>query len=909
MVVGGSRPSGTVTFLFTDVEGSTVLWDRFPGLMGVALARHDLLVRDAIEEHGGVVFAAGGDGFGAAFASASDAAMAAVAAQRALTVEPWADQVRIRVRMGLHTGTAEERGGDYFGVAVSRAARIADVGCGGQIIVSAATAALIAGDGWAGMSDLGAHRLKGLERPERLYRLDAEGLAVVDGPVLRGTALVGNLPAQRAGLVGRRRELEDLDRVLVPGALVTVMGVGGVGKTRLALAAARVAAPRFVDGVWMMEFGQVVAPGDVAPLVATVLRVQPTFGLDTVSGVAAALERQHCLLLLDNCEHVIDAAMEVIEAIGARCPGVTVLATSREAFGLDGERIRIVTPMALDSDSGVSEAAQLFCERATGVLGDFDLGVDDLAVVENICRRLDGLPLALELAAARLPAISLAELDTRLSDRFGLLTRRRGAVERHHSLRTTVAWSYDLLAPDERLLFDRLSVFAGGFDLAAAEAVSGRMPAGAIDDLLASLVNKSLVVADRRSPSTRFRLLEILRQFGEERLEAQGEAIEVRRRHLDHFVAWAERADAGVKSADELRWHRAFLAEWPNLRNAFSWSCELDDGNTACRLLRAVLWWSGTRVQMEVADWSDTVLTLPTAVDHPVRPVAAAGASYFTFVKGDAGRSKELIDLARSEEERIGPFAEPYVPALAAFPDSMIGPDAALADMHSVQRRAEAADMTFWLLCGRLQEASLRSWSITNTDLPAEVTAANLARIREVAEFADQVGNPNGIAHACMALGGALRHSDPGEALSLLERAVDMSAPLDIELTANQAREHLALLYVSLGRHHDALALMGPTIQRHVRAGAWNQVWMSVLPILTALARLGHPGTVVHVLGAWRHDPTVPYSSTQTLQPLERHLRARLGAVKFDQLLNEGKQLTITAVAPHILRELDEALA
>ena len=253
-----------------------------------------------------------------------------------------------------------------------------------------------------------------------------------------------------------------------------------------------------------------------------------------------------------------------------------------------------------------------------------------------------------------------------------LLTRRRGAVERQQSLRTAVAWSYDLLTEDERLLFERLSVFAGGFDVEAAEAVNGPTVGDrSVDDLIASLVAKSLVVAIRDGSTTRFQLLETLRQFGEDQLQARGEATVMRRRHLDYFLAWAEHADRGLKSPEDLRWHRAFLTEWPNLRNAFGWASDLGDGDATCRLVGTVLWWSGTRLRMEVAEWADTALAVPTAADHPLRPVVAAGASFFSFMKGDVERAKELIQLARDEEERLGPANEPFVPALATFPDSL----------------------------------------------------------------------------------------------------------------------------------------------------------------------------------------------------------------------------------------------
>jgi predicted ATPase/class 3 adenylate cyclase len=905
---GRGRPTGTVTFLFTDIEASTVLWDRFPRLMGKALAQHDAVLERAIEERGGFMFAAGGDGFGAAFASASDAAAAAVDGQLAVACERWpAETVTIRVRMGLHTGIAEERGGNYFGATVNRAARIADSARGGQIVMSAVTASLLADERWT-LVGLGSHRLEGFGRPEQLYRLHAEGVVDVDLPLRSGHIEPGNLPHHRATLIGREQELVDLDGLLLPGALVTVTGVGGVGKTRLALAAATAAVDRFGDGAWLVELGRVVAPEDVASAVATSLGVQPSAGVDMVAALAGALESQRRLLVLDNCEHVIDVVAELVDAIGARCPTVTVIATSREALGLAGERIFPVRPLAVDSDTSPSAAARLFTERAAGVIGRFDPGPDEQVIIDNICRRLDGLPLAIELAAVRLPVMSLAELDDRLQDRFRLLTRRRGAVERHQSLRTTVAWSYDLLTPNEQLLFDRLSVFAGGFDLHAAEAVAGGSPlVGFVEDLLVSLVDKSLATASRGPLGTRYQQLETLRQFGEERLEARGETIEVRRRHLDHFLEWAARADASLKSADELPWHHAFAAEWHNLRNAFGWANELDDGDAAARLVGRILWWGVTRVRVETADWLDTVLTLPSAADHPLRPMIAAGASAFALLMGDRERTDTLLELARIEEDRLGTCPEPWVPAIANFTGT--SPVVQLAGARQVQRRAAETSDNFWTLVGVVQEAGTLAWMISSYKPSLQETASHLGRIREVAAIADRYGNPAGIAHACMALGGALCESDPTEALRLLERAVDLSAALDIELTTNQARRFLAEHYTSLGRPHDALALTGPTIQRHVRSGAQGQTWLAVTSSLRALVALGRPELAVTVLGALSQEPDSELIADENAFPvLEVELRAQLGSTEVDRLLEDGKHLTIAEVAPLVLQAIDELL-
>ena len=346
-------PGGTVTFLFSDIEQSTALWDRSPAPMQTSLRRHDELLRSAFERSGGYIFATGGDGYGVAFRSATDAVEAAVAVQQAIVAEPWPTKAVIRVRIGLHTGTAEERDGDYFGAAVSRAARIAAAARATQIVASAATAALIADTRWACI-DLGSHALKGLARPEPLYAVVAPGVDTVDLPLRTDRDVPGNLPDVRVSLIGRASELQRLERVIGKDQLVTLVGVGGVGKTVLALAAAQAASATFTDGAWLVELGELTSPDEVAPTFAAVLQLRLPSGGDVSQAIGAALGRQQRLLVLDNCEHVIDAVAQVVEAIVAHCPNVAILTTSRELLGLDGECAVAVGPLPADADDGPS---------------------------------------------------------------------------------------------------------------------------------------------------------------------------------------------------------------------------------------------------------------------------------------------------------------------------------------------------------------------------------------------------------------------------------------------------------------------------------------------------------------------------------------------------------------------------
>jgi predicted ATPase/class 3 adenylate cyclase len=526
MGVGASVPSGTVTFLFCDVEGSTRLWEAHGEAMRSALAVHDGIVREALESAGGFVFSTGGDGFGAAFSRAGDALAAAVAAQRGLAAQDWLDEVRLRVRMGLHTGEADERDGDYFGPDVNRAARLMAIAHGGQIVCSPATADLVGGHLPAGASlvDLGVHRLRDLSEPLRVFQVVRDGLPSGFPPLLSMDAFPGNLPLQLSSFIGRDLELARVAKALGEARMVTLTGVGGVGKTRLALRTAAEELPRFREGAWLVELQAVRDPEAVPEAVAAVFRLADRAGVSTLEVLIEFLASKQLLLVLDNCEHLLDPVAELVEALERACAGVAVLATSREGLALEGERVVPVPALAAPAtDANVatvaeSEAVRLFVDRAAWVDPDFALTDSNIPAVAQLCRRLDGLPLAIELAAARIGALTPVELARRLDRRFDALAGgRRRAVQRHQTLRAAIDWSYQLCSEEERRLLARLAVFAGGCTEEAAEAVcSGDpLPSEAVFELLAGLVAKSLVVAQRDGSITRYRLLETIREFGE----------------------------------------------------------------------------------------------------------------------------------------------------------------------------------------------------------------------------------------------------------------------------------------------------------------------------------------------------------------------------------------------------------
>ena len=600
-----AAPSGTVTFLFTDIEGSTRLWDERPDLMRPALLRHDAIIRGVVGDHGGHIFATGGDGFAVAFQRSSDAVLAALDAQRALQTEPWVAGAELRVRAGLHSGEAEERDGDYFGPTVNRAARVMSAAHGGQVLLSGATAELVGSLDGVELVDLGSLQLKGLMAAVRVFALRAEGLSWVDPPLVTDQEVPGNLPRPATEFVGRvdllRRRAAELPRRRV----VTLTGPGGVGKTRAAIEVGWLTLDLFPGGVWMVELAAVTDPAVVIAAVAAALSVQPQPGMSMLGSILDWLANRRLLLILDNCEHVLEPVAEMVSAIVGGTATVTVLATSREPLGVPGERVVAVESLPLP------DAVELFRERAAAADDSFPVSDGDLEQVEAICARLDGIPLAIELAAARVRSLTLADLAARLGDRFRLLRGGgRGGMERHQTLRAAVAWSYQLLTQSEQVLFARLAVFGGGFDLDAAEAVCVDEVVEVDDvlDLLSSLVDKSMVIADRSGPSTRYRLLETLRQYAEERLHDSGETAATRDRHFAHFLSVCRAARALQMGSREIEAVALFDREWDNVRSAQEWAALSDNLDATQALLRATFVYAWQHMLLEHAEWTERLV-------------------------------------------------------------------------------------------------------------------------------------------------------------------------------------------------------------------------------------------------------------------------------------------------------------
>ncbi|MFN0030488.1 MAG: ATP-binding protein [Acidimicrobiales bacterium] len=639
------HPTGTVTFLFTDVEGSTTLWEQHPQIMGSALQRHDTIVRAAIERQRGYVFATTGDGFAAAFWRPGDAMAAALEAQRTLQAEPWPGGATIRVRMGIHTGVAQERDGDYFGPALNRAARLMGVAHGGQVLLSLAVEELARDELPAGVrvASLGEHRLRGLSRPELIFELRADDLAGGFPPLRSSSAGVGNLPTPATSFVGRRHEVHDVAAALGVRRLVTLVGPGGVGKTRLTIEIAAALQAEFPDGAWFVELAPLAEGSAVEHAVAAVLGCTAEPGSTPRQSIVNALAGLRTLVIIDNCEHVTAAVADLVAALGRGAPSVAVLATSREPLRVPGEQIWPVGPLdpALD-------AAELFIERARTADPGFDVSDAARPRLIELCARLDGIPLAIELAAARVRASSLTDIAERLGDRFRLLRTppARGGANpspgrRHETLHATIEWSYRLLSEDEQRLFDRLSVFAGSFDHGAAEQICGGDGIDRADvvDRLDGLIDRSMVQTERVGDGLRLRLLETLRVFGAEGLAARGLTSALGDRHLTHYLDVArqardwwegERFDAG---------RDLFRREWDNLRAALDHAEATNDQQRASAIVTATFWYCWTGVIEEHQRWTARRLAALTAPD-PL--VLAAAAAWDLALTGDTRSAAEL---------------------------------------------------------------------------------------------------------------------------------------------------------------------------------------------------------------------------------------------------------------------------
>ncbi len=904
--------AGLVTLLFSDIEGGVRLWETDRDAMAVASSRHDRIVREQVQAGGGQVFNTVGDAHRAAFADPVAALSSAVAIQRAVAAEPWASSLPIRVCMALHSGACAKRGGDYVGPVVNRAARLLEIGHGGQVLVTAATYALLADrlPAGIGLSDLGEQRLRDMGRAERVFQVTGSGLAERFG-VLRSLddpALRHNLPSQATSFVGRTVELAEL-RALVSGGsrLVTITGPGGIGKTRLALQVAADVLDGDGDGAWLVELAPVAEPELVARTAAAALRVSEAPGQPVLDTLTDAVGDRNLLLILDNAEQVLGAVAELADAVIRSCPRVSLLVTSREPLGVSGEHVFRISGLAVPpADLAVPDrlaafdSVQLFAEHAALQRRGFIVDDANAAAVAAICVRLDGIPLALELAAARLGLLSESEINDRLGQRFRLLTTgSRTAGPRHQTLRALIDWSYDLLSPAERMVLDRLSVFAGGWTLDAAERVAcgGEVADWQVLDLLAALVGKSLVQAEVIRGSTRYRLLETVRQYAAERLaqRAGPDPHDARVAHRDHYLSVVEAAATRLRGSEELRWLDRIEAEFDNVRAALAFSIVDPDGaGPGLRLATGLKWFCYMRGHSgEVIEALSVLLQRPDARE-PTRNRARALAAICHLLNNFGSNpaipamAEEAITIARGLGDDF--VAGDALCALCWFTYMAGDLPAALALVDEAVALARSAGNPHLLTTALGHRAAFKG-EAGNLDAAA-------ADQQEVLVLAREAGDNYVLALTLMNLGvDQITARELRAGVAYLQESLRVAEAHDYQHVAAAATANLAFAHLMDGDAASARRLLINVLDRARASGEKALVHVAILGLALAAGADGDPAVAATLYGAADH---LYEQAGQAYDALDLGLRAGcharlldvLGEAAFDAACQCGRTLS-----------------
>jgi predicted ATPase/class 3 adenylate cyclase len=842
--MAGHPPSGTVTFLLTDLEGSTRLWEQAPEAMKAAMVRHDELLEKAIAANQGFVFSRMGDGMAVSFATAADAVSAAASIQQALTAEPWSTAQPLKARIGLHTDEAVILdGGGYASQPINRCSRLMTAAHGGQVVLSGAAEVLVRDelpDGM-GLADLGEHRLRDLGRPTRVFQLTRDGHRADFPPLRTLDTLPGNLPAQVSSFIGRQTDVARVTAALADSRVVTITGVGGVGKTRLAIQVAAELIPRYREGAWLVELASVRDPEGVVDVVAEAFHLTPRGGQSLEDSVIDQLSHKQLLLVLDNCEHVLGSVARLVARIERECPGVSVLATSREGMAIDGEQVIALPPLEAGEPGDnidrliQTDAVSLFVERARQGKADFVLTQRNAEAVVEVCQRLDGVPLAIELAAARVIALSPAELVQRLDRRFQMLAGgRRGAVDRHATLRAAIDWSYELLSAAEQQLLARMSVFSGGCTLQAIEEVCTGDPVDreAVVDLVIGLVARSLVIAEDTSLGTRYRLLETIRQYGEERLTGLAETEALLLRHGRFYAALCASANDNFYGPDQLVWARQANVERDNIRSALANA--IDSGNAALAVQLIASQPFQERAEGPtgevIAIPALQVVNLPGAAQEPGYPLLLLVAAYTAQHTGDCDTVEELCRQALEAERRLtssqhGRRIEIDVCSLQA--QALLAGGDYVDALSAYIRAAELASADGYLgLAGIILAYGVSCAVLGGVGADQAVQVAEKA-----VALARRSGMPSAIVLSLNSLALALVERDPVRSRALLRESVELGSTPGEEVSSG-------LLTASMvaGRLRD----WGLTVALSIRTlylWRWSGALMQSAPCLALCAR------------------------------------------------------------------------
>jgi predicted ATPase/class 3 adenylate cyclase len=814
----------TVALLMSDLEGSTRLLSTLgPDVYGGLLSDYRTLVDKAALSEGGTIAGQEGDGLLAVFPSAAGALRAAVRAQMSLGSHPWPDGVALRARMGIHAGEAYAHPLGYVGLAVHGTARVTEAAWGGQVLLTEAARDLAANalDDTIRLVDLGMYRLRDLEGSQRLFQLVAPDLESSFPPPRGLDSFDHNLPVQPTSFVGREQELAEVGKLVRGARLVTLVGAGGSGKTSLGLQAAAGLLDDFPDGVWLVELAPLSDPALVWEAAVAALRLLDRSGQNAEQLLLGYLSNKRLLLVLDNCEHVVDAVARLVSEVTEAANQVRILATSREILGLPGEVTYQVAPMSTPepraSVLGAAarfDAVRLFEQRGQSVRPDFRVDEDNVRAVAEICRRVDGMPLAIELAAARLRMFGADEIAARLDDCFRLLTSgSRTALPRHRTLEAAIAWSYDLLPEAEQALFRRLSVFSGGFTVDAAEDVGadGTVPRSAVLDLIGRLVDKSLVVA---ADGSRFRLLEPIRQYARLRLEDAGEGERLRAAHASHYRRLAERAEPELVGADQQRWFRLLRADEDNIRTALVWSIDTGEAETALRIAGALLWyWHYTASHREAARWLSQALELPGDIPDAVEGRALLGLghhrSWTAFLWSDRhdDRAEPPLEQALAIFQRLG---DAIAIGRCLLHLGMYAHSAAdIQRAESLyQRSLEVAERG-----GDRHTLAVALECLGNLYCQTERFEESRPYLESALAINEELGAPLGVADTKLVLARVTRMlGDYETSARFAERALATFRTFDDPWSLREAIFHLGVTRRVQGHHEDAIALHEETL-------------------------------------------------------------------------------------------------
>lgn len=909
-------PLGTVTFLFTDIEGSTRLLQQLGEKFATLLAEHRQLLQEVCKAHNGSVVGTQGDSFFVAFPSAVDGIHAAVQAQRALAAHPWIDGVSLRVRMGVHTGEPQMSASEsYVGIDVHRAARIAAAAHGGQVLISQRTYELVESElpEDVTLRDLGEHRLKDLRQPKHLYQLVIKGLQSDFPPLMSLDASPNNLPIQPTSFIGRSKEISEVKQFLADGRLLTLTGPGGSGKTRLAL---QVASEMLKDfhGVFFVALAPITDPVLVASTIAQTLGIPETAGRSILESLKDYLQSKSLLLLLDNFEQVIAAAPLVSELL-AVCSKLKILVTSREALRVGGERVYSVPPLALPdltqlpSLEALSQyaAVNLFVQRAQVVKPDFTITNDSAPAVAEICYRLDGLPLAIELAAARIKLLPPRAMLARLEHRLEFLTGgARDLPARQQTLRNAIAWSYDLLDENEQKLFRRLSVFVGGCTMDAVEAVTKDHRAHvSLLDQLGSLLDKSLLrEVEDWNGEPRFVMLGMLREFGSEQLKASGDGETIRRCHADFFLSLAEQAEASLERAEQIQWMDRMEQEHDNLRAALEWSKSAEDAGEICLRLASTLgyFWEVRGHFSEGRERLSGILTMESAQGRTAaRTRLLARAAELAYRQSDYAATvafaEESLEICREIGDTQG----------AASALIKLGNSATEAGDYAVASEYLEEALTIWQELGNKHGTARALISLGWTALRSGNLHLANGRLEEALALSRELQDTRSIGFELSGLGEvAMRQGDYARATRLLEESLELRRQLGNKWGIGVSLGTLGWVAIWQGDWKRAVTRLGESLEvRREIDDKGGSAWCLERLAEVALAQR-NPQKAVHMLSA---AAALRISIGSVIDPVDQPeyqnrraaLRAELGEARFEAAWNEGRALSLEQAIAYAL--------